>query len=77
MGARRVRREQFDVDQAKSRLENGMRKVKERERRDKRMVALVKSGKPPYTPAVLSWLSTKLNKPSRLITTEDVASVVK
>jgi hypothetical protein len=77
MGARRIRREQIQVDQATSRLNNGIRKEKERARRAKRMKDLIKSGKPPYTPAVRSWLSTETGKPARLITQEDVDAVMK
>jgi hypothetical protein len=77
MGARRIRREQRDADQAESRLLNGIRKVDERKRRDKRMKELVKKAKPPYTPAIQSWLSSKLDKPSRLITAAEVAALVK
>ena len=77
MGARRIRREQRRTDMAKSREANGPRKEDERERRDKRMKELLGKGKPPYTPAIVSWLSAKLGKPGRLITTEDVASVLK
>ena len=77
MGARRIRREQVQADQRQSRRENGVRKAKERERRDTRMLNLVKNSQPPYTPAVQSWLSAKLDKPSRLITPDDVAKVVK
>ncbi len=77
MGARRIRREQIQVDQAASRLNNGMRKEDERARRAKRMKQLIKSGKPPYTPAVRSWLSTQTGKPSRLITQEDVDAIMK
>jgi hypothetical protein len=77
MGARRIRRDQRQVDQAKSRLKNGILKVKERERRDKRMKQLVKSGKPPYTPAVRSWLSEKLDKPATRVTQEDVNALLK
>jgi len=77
MGARRIRRDQRNADQAESRLLNGERKVEERARRDKRMRALVKKAKPPYTPAIQSWLSMKLNKPSRLITAEEVATLLK
>lgn len=60
-----------------SRATNGPRKVKERERRDERMLGLVKAGKLPYTPAVLSWLSVKLDKPGRLITQADVDGFLK
>ena len=77
MGARRIRRSQRQVDMAKSRLKNGVRKVKERTRRDARMLETVKKGKLPYLPVVMSWLSEKTNKPSRLITQEDVAKLVK
>lgn len=77
MGARRIRKNQIQVDQARSRLVNGMRKVKERERRAKRMRELIKAGKPPYTPAVRSWLAEQTGKPSRLITEDDVKAVMK
>jgi hypothetical protein len=77
MGARRIRRDQRNADQAQSRLLNGERKVAERARRDQRMKQLVKKAKPPYTPAIQSWLSSKLNKPSRLITAQEVATLIK
>lgn len=77
MGIRRVRKDLIMADQATSRLENGVLKDKERARRDKRMKELVKSGTPPYTPAVRSWLSTQTGKPSRLITQEDIDRVMK
>jgi hypothetical protein len=72
MGARRIRREQRRVDMAESRHRNGILKAKERDRRDTRMMAIVKQGKLPYTPPVLSWLSARLDKPGRLITQADV-----
>lgn len=77
MGARRIRRDQRQVDQAKSRLINGERKVKERERREKRLKALLKAGKPPYTPTVRSWLSEATGKPASRITQEDVDAILK
>jgi hypothetical protein len=61
---------------AESRLRNGVLKVKERARRDARMLETVKKGKLPYTPPVLSWLSVKLNKPGRLITQDDVQKLL-
>ena len=76
MGARRIRREQRQYDMRESRRINGALKVKERARRDKRMLDIVKKGQLPYLPSVMSWLSTKLDKPSRLITPEDVQKVV-
>jgi hypothetical protein len=57
---------------AESRHDNGLLKAKERARRDKRMIEVVKKGKLPFTPPVLSWLSARLNKPGRLITDADV-----
>jgi hypothetical protein len=77
MGARRIRREQRQVDMADSRLRNGIVKVKERARRDARMLETVKKGKLPYTPPVLSWLSARLNTPGRLITQDDVRRLLK
>ena len=77
MGARRIRREQRQVDMARSRRVNGMVKTKERARRDVRMLGLLKQGQLPYTPAVLSWLSTRLDKPAGRITQADVDQVVK
>jgi hypothetical protein len=73
MGARRIRREQRRVDMAESRHRNGILKSKERERRDARMLEVIKKGRLPFTPPVMSWLSTKLNKPARLITPADLA----
>lgn len=75
MGARRIRREQRRVDMAESRHRNGILKTKERERRDTRMLELVKKGKLPYLPSVMSWLSAQLDKPSRLITQQEVDSL--
>lgn len=72
MGARRIRREQRAFDMAQSRKLNGVLKIKERARRDARMRELVKKGKLPYTPVVMSWLSVQLDKPSRLISQADV-----
>jgi hypothetical protein len=60
-----------------SRRRNGAAKVKEHVRRDQRMLTIVKKGKLPYLPSVMSWLSAKLDKPSRLITAADVATLTK
>ncbi len=76
MGARRIRREQRAFDMAQSRIRNGFDKVKERARRNKRMLETVKKGKLPFTPPVMSWLSVQLDKPSRLITQADVQKLL-
>jgi hypothetical protein len=61
---------------ADSRQVNGPRKVAERERRGLRMIGLIKQGKLPYTPPVMSWLSEQLDKPSRLITQAEVDNLI-
>ena len=76
MGARRIRREQRRVDMADSRTVNGHLKTKERLRRDARMTAILKAVKPPYTPAMMSWLSAKLDKPSTKITQSDLKTIL-
>ena len=76
MGERRIRREQRQYDMKQSRLRNGKVKVKERVRRDQRMTAIVKNGKLPYIPSVMSWLSAKLDKPARLIQQPDVDALL-
>ena len=76
MGARRIRREQRRADMADSRQVNSIRKVAERERRGLRVIGLIKQGKLPYTPPVMSWLSEQLDKPSRLITQAEVDNLI-
>jgi hypothetical protein len=60
-----------------SRTVNGHKKRKERAGRDARMVALIKAGKFPYTPAVQSWLSVKLDKPFGRITEAEAKALTK
>jgi hypothetical protein len=72
MGIRRIRRQQRQFDMALSRRVNGMRKTKERSRRDERVIALIKGGTFPYIPVVQSWLSEKLDKPFSRIQQADV-----
>lgn len=76
MGARRIRREQIQHDQKLSRKVNGELKVKERARRNRRMVGIVQRGFLPYIPSIMSWLSEKLDKPSRLITQAEVDQLI-
>ena len=77
MGARRIRREQRRYDMAESRRTNGMLKMKERIRRHNRMLEMIKKGKLPFTPPVMSWLSAELNKPARQIVQADVDRLLK
>ena len=76
MGIRRIRKDRIAADQKVSRRENGILKVKERARRDTRMLGVVKAKKLPYLPSVMSWLSAKLDKPSRLIAQAEVDELV-
>ena len=41
------------------------------------MLGFVQKGQLPYIPSVMSWLSEKLDKPSRQITQDDVSKLVK
>jgi hypothetical protein len=61
---------------ALSRRVNGLKKMKERARRNARMVEILKKGKLPYTPSVMSWLSATLDKPSHRIVQADVDKVL-
>jgi hypothetical protein len=76
MGARRIRREQRAFDMALSRRTNGMRKTKERARRQTRMVELIKKTEFPYTPSVMSWISAQLDKPATKISKADVDQLI-
>ena len=77
MGQRRILRMQRQADMKESRKKNGVLKVKERVRRETRMKAILKKGKLPYTPPVLSWLSAELGKAGTRITQADVDSLLK
>lgn len=77
MGARRIRREQRAADMAESRRTNGMVKMKERARRRTRMLEIIKKGKLPFTPPVMSWISATLDKPSSRISQADVDQLLK
>jgi hypothetical protein len=60
-----------------SRTVNGHLKKKERANRDKRMAELIRGGQFPYTPAVQSWISTKIGKPFTQVSEEQVKALVK
>ena len=78
MGVRRKRFDMRAADQKVSRKENGELKVKETARRDLRMLGILKKNSQlPFIPSVMSWLSVKLDTPSRLITQQDVDAFLK
>ncbi|HZZ81493.1 MAG TPA: hypothetical protein VFE62_23525 [Gemmataceae bacterium] len=77
MGVRRIRRMQRQADMKESRRKNGALKKKENERRNRRIIGILKAGKLPYLPSVMSWLSAQLHKPSSRITQEEVDAFTK
>ena len=60
-----------------SRAVNGERKRKESDNRAKRMKELLKKGSFPYTPAVMSWVSTQLGKPASKVTADECKKLLK
>ncbi len=75
MGARRDRLDGRLAKAIKTRRRNSPLKTKERSRRAANMIALIKRSKPPYTPAVMSWLSRQLGKPATKITPQDIKAI--
>ena len=63
-------------DTAATRARNKIVKDKERARRDTRMLEKIKTGSPPYTSAVMSWLSRKLDKRAGKVTPEDIKALL-
>lgn len=77
MGMHRTHRKRADrKESVENRQRNRFFKDKERTRRDARLAARAKSGKFPYHPAVMSWLSRRLDKPASRITVEDVRALL-
>jgi hypothetical protein len=73
----RLRYDRIRDKGAVSRTVNGHLKRKERVSRDARITRLIKAGKFPYTPAIQSWISTKLGVPFSQVTEADVKALVK
>jgi hypothetical protein len=73
----RLRYDRIRDKSAESRTVNGHLKRKERANRDARMARLVKAGTFPYTPAVRSWISTRLGIPFTQVTEAQVKELVK
>ncbi|QDU23450.1 hypothetical protein [Urbifossiella limnaea] len=73
----RLRMERQRNNAAVSRTKNGHLKRKKAATRDARMLALVKAGTFPYTPAVQSWLSVQLGDRFNRITEAQVKELVK
>lgn len=73
----RLRMERARDNAAISRTKNGHLKRKAAATRDARMLALVKAGTFPYTPAIQSWLSVQLGDRFNRITEAQVKELVK
>ncbi len=71
----RVRYDRIRDKSALSRTKNGHLKRQERANRDARMAMLIKAGAFPYTPAIQSWISTKLGVPFTQVTAEQAKSL--
>ncbi len=77
MGLHRTHRRRMDRDDARAmQAQNRVFKDDERGRRDTRMLAMLRSVSPPYLPAVMSWLSRRLDKPARRITPQDIKALL-
>lgn len=77
MGLHRTHRRRMDRQEAKdTAARNRTFKDAERARRDARMAAALRASQLPYHPAVMSWLSRKLDIPSSKITPRDVQSLL-
>ncbi len=74
---KRSQRRRIDMANASfAHARNRILKANERTRRDARMVTKLKAGSLPYTPAVMSWLSRRLEKRAVRITEADVQAVL-
>ena len=77
MGQRRDRLDKRLAVAKVTRQKNSLKKASEQSRREKQMLALIKAGKAPYTPGVMSWLSERLDKKSCQITEADIQALLK
>ena len=76
MGKRGDRFRLRSVKQKEARAVNGPRKAAERLRREKRLMTILNTAKPPYSKIIRNWLSNLLGKPEMHITAADVKGVL-
>ncbi len=76
MGQRRDRLDGRLAKAKATREYNSLQKLKERERRQGQILTILKDGKLPYAPGVMSWLSEKLDKKASRITDADVQGLL-
>jgi hypothetical protein len=75
--SRKLRKTLQKQVQRRSRIENGAKKNKERDRKELRLKAALSIGGLPYTPTIMSWLSQAIDKPSKQIVQADVDTFLK
>ena len=73
---RSVQHRHRQMDAIATKAVNRVLKASERKRRDARMIEKLNEGSLPYAPAVMSWLSRKLDKKATKITAEDVKTLL-
>ncbi len=62
---------------AETRIRKGPAKIKERARRDVKIVAAIKATKgDAYSPAVKSWITAQLEKQWRQVTKDDIKALI-
>ncbi|MHC5067314.1 MAG: hypothetical protein ACYTF0_01870 [Planctomycetota bacterium] len=73
---RRARLDHFLEQQKITRDRKGVHKRRERSRRDERMAELLKAQGDLLSPAVASWVASKLGKPATKASSEELAALV-
>ena len=76
MGQRRDRLDGRLAKAAITRQKNSLRKASERQRREEDMKELINKGTYPYTPNVMSWVSSRLEKKASQISPAEIDALV-
>lgn len=76
MVGRKQKRTRRQTDAIATKAENRPLKEAERRRRDERMRLKLRSAKPPFAPALMSWMSQKLEKRASQVTAQDIKSLL-
>jgi hypothetical protein len=77
MGQRGDRFRLRAVKQKESKARNGPKKAAERVRREARMLAALKTAKPPYGKVLRNWLAVQLGKPECKVTADDALRLLR
>jgi len=76
MGQRRDRLDGRTMNAEATRKINSLKKYRERCRREEFMLGFIKSGKMPYTPGIMSWITAKLGKKASQVTKSDIKALL-